>query len=163
MTTEPKLEQRDAQHYVAIRTQVPMNEIASVVPLHGEVMAFLQRQGAAPSGAPFFRYIVVDMEGLLDMEIGWPVASAVPGEGRVSAGVFPAGRYATVLHTGHPAELEAVTGSLLAWADENGVSWKTSDNGTVWAARIEHYLTDPADEPDMNKWQTELAFLTAEG
>ena len=29
--------------------------------------------------------------------------------------------------------------------------------------RVEWYLTDPASEPDMEKWQIELAFLTTKG
>jgi len=114
MTTEPKLEHRDVQPYAAIRKQVTMREIGTVLPpLIGEVFGFLQRQGVAPAGAPFFRFLIVDMERQLDMEVGWPVASAVSGDGRISAGVLPAGRYAVLVHTGHPDELMGVTAALL--------------------------------------------------
>src|SRR5262245_17873421 len=33
--------------------------------------------------------------------------------------------------------------------------WDASDDETRWGARIESYLTDPATEPDPEKWQTE--------
>jgi len=163
MTTEPKLEHRDVQPYAAIRKQVTMREIGTVLPpLIGEVFGFLQRQGVAPAGAPFFRFLIVDMERQLDMEVGWPVASAVSGDGRISAGVLPAGRYAVLVHTGHPDELIDVTAALLAWGEANGIVWQMSDDGKTWAARLESYLTNPAEEPDMNTWRTELAFLVAD-
>jgi hypothetical protein len=34
--------------------------------------------------------------------------------------------------------------------------------GDRWGARLEFYLTDPAEEPDMSKWQTQLAFRLAD-
>ena len=34
--------------------------------------------------------------------------------------------------------------------------------GERWTSRLEWYLTDPAQEPDMTKWQTELAFRLAD-
>ena len=33
-----------------------------------------------------------------------------------------------------------------------------TERGDRWAARLEFQLTDPAVEPDMNNWQTQLAF-----
>ena len=32
--------------------------------------------------------------------------------------------------------------------------------GTAWKARVEHYLTDPEEQPNPEKWETKLAFLT---
>ena len=62
MTTEPTLEYRDEQPYVAIRTQVTMQELGMLLPpLHGDVFGFLARKGIAPAGAPFWRYRVVDV------------------------------------------------------------------------------------------------------
>jgi hypothetical protein len=31
-----------------------------------------------------------------------------------------------------------------------------------WGSRLEFYLTDPAEEPDMSKWETQLAFRLAD-
>jgi len=59
-----------------------------------EVFAWLATKGIAPAGAPFIRYLTTDMARKLDLEVGVPVAAAVPGDGRISAGVFPAGPYA---------------------------------------------------------------------
>ncbi len=49
---------------------------------------------------------------------------------------------------------------LLSWAEGRGIKWHM--NGPRWGGRVEWYLSDPAKEPDMSTWKTELAFLTAE-
>ena len=100
----------------------------------------------------------------LEIEAGVPLAAAVDGDDHVVAGVLPAGRYATVTHTGHPSELVDVTGALLDWAAEQGLTWDISpaEDGDRWGARVEFYLTDPREEPDMSKWQTQLAFRLAD-
>jgi effector-binding domain-containing protein len=60
--------------------------------------------------------------------------------------------------------LVKATAALLDWAQENHITWQTSMLNDVewWRARSEFYHTDPAVEPDPEKWQTELVFLTAE-
>ncbi len=79
MLTEPKVEDRTEQPYMAIRTQAAMHELGTVIPhLLGDVFAWLGQQGVAPAGAPFIRYLVIDMEARLDIELGVPVASALP-------------------------------------------------------------------------------------
>jgi len=108
--------------------------------------------------------IVVDMARELDMEAGVPVAAAVDSDGHMVCGVLPAGRYATLTHVGHPSELAGVTETLLDWAAGQGLTRDTSPgpDGDVWGGRLEIYLTDPAQEPDMSKWVTQLAFRLAD-
>lgn len=162
--TQPKLENRLEQHYVGIRTLATLQEMGSgLIPrLHGEVMDWLQTQGVAP-GAPFVRFYVINMESTLDIEMGWPVDHALEGNGRVTAGVLPAGRYATLIYTGVH---NGITGNkaLIEWAQENGLTWDRWDveNGDAFRARLETYLTDPDDEPDLEKWEIEVAIKLAD-
>ena len=101
MITEPRVEDRTEQRYVAMRTRATMQELDTVIPQRlGEVFAWLAHQGIAPSGAPFARYLVIDMEALLDIEVGVPVVTALSGDDRICAGVLPAGRYASLVYTG---------------------------------------------------------------
>ena len=165
MFTEPRVEDRAEQHYAGIRTQVTMDELGSgIIPqLHGEVMAWLSQHGVSPVGAPILRYHVIDMAGKLDIEIGWPVAAPIPGNGRVNAGVLPAGRYACLIYTGIANGI-AGNAALLAWAEERGIvldRWDTPA-GDAFRARVETECTDPADEPDMAKWETEVAIKLAD-
>ncbi len=164
MMTKPKLEDRTEQHYVGIRTQVPMKALRKVIPqLHGEVFAFLDKQGVDPAGAPFIRYHVIDMEALLDIEMGVPVATPISGDERVSAGVLPAGRYAALVYTGVRNGIKG-NKALLDWGAEQGLVWDryASDRGDGFGGRIESYLTDPADEPNRARWETEVAIRLAD-
>jgi effector-binding domain-containing protein len=165
MFTEPKVEDRTEQHYAGIRAQVTMRELGSgIIPqLHGEVMAWLEQNGVPPVGAPILRYHVIDMAGKLDIEIGWPVGAPITGNGRVTAGVLPAGRYASLIYTG-VANGIAGNAALLRWGEERGITWDRweTPEGDAFGARIETEQTDPADEPDMTKWETEVAIKLAD-
>ncbi len=89
-------------------------------PLNQEVFAWLGGRGAAPAGAPFWKYNVIDMAAKLEIEAGVPVAAAVAGDDRVVSGVLPAGRYATLTHVGHPSELMAATKSAAGLGRRTG-------------------------------------------
>ncbi len=164
MLNESKLEQRNAIPYVAIQTKVsvPFGEVLG--PLWGEVFGWLRSQGIEPAGPPFIRYITIDMPKELALEVGVPVASAVTGNDRISAGTFPAGRYAVALYTGDYSGLQKATAELLAWAEKQKIVFKTTGSGKdeVWAARYESYIADPKEEPNPEKWQTQLVFLVRE-
>jgi effector-binding domain-containing protein len=160
----PEIVTRAEQPYVAIRGHVTMAEIAAFAVRTGEVFGWLGARGLVPAGPPFLKYNVIDMARQLEMETGVPVAAPVDGGGEVISGVLPAGRYATVTHVGHPSELMGVTGALLDWAAGQGLTWDISPDadGDRWGSRVEIYLTDPSEEPDMSKWVTQLAFRLAD-
>jgi effector-binding domain-containing protein len=152
----PTIETRVDQPYAAIPVSVRMEELGSVVPpLTGQVFDWLAAQGMAAAGPPFWRYLVVDMENKLELETGVPVATRVEGDGEIRTGLLPAGRYATVVHKGHPDTLTA-TRDLLQWASARRLEWDA--DGNRWGCRLEEYLSDPAEVPDMSEWQTRLAF-----
>jgi hypothetical protein len=103
----------------------------------------------------------------MEIDVGVPVAAPIEGDGRVIADVLPAGSYVTTIYTGNVMNdgLMRATGDLLAWAEKNGVmwdKWQSGATGEGWKARVEFYLTDPDDEPDLDKWDTELAFKVAD-
>jgi effector-binding domain-containing protein len=159
MITEPKLEARPEQPTVGIRTQVPMKAFKKVIPeLLDEVFAWTVRQGITPVGPPFMRFHIINMAGNMDVELGVPVAPGVAGDDRVRAGALPAGRYATLVYTGVRNGIKA-NGALLDWGAAQGLTWDRHDTeaGDAFAGRYESYLTDPAEEPDPKKWETEVA------
>lgn len=160
----PEITERGEQPYVAIRAQVGMHELEGFARRLGDVFGWLAARDLAPAGPPFFRFNVIDMERQLQMEAGVPVQAAIDGDDQVIAGVIPAGRYATVTYIGHPENLVTATGQLLDWAAQRGLQWDMTvgDDGEHWGARLENYLTDPAEQPDMTKWETELAFRLAD-
>jgi effector-binding domain-containing protein len=165
-TTGPEIEERQEVPYMGIRVQVPMAELGTgLIPqLHDEVMGYLKSQGAEPKGPPFIRYWVINMAAKLDIELGWPVAQVLPGYGRVNAGALPAGRYASLLYTGDYSGLMEANGVLIGWARENGITWDSQETaaGDAFGSRFESYITDPGDEPNPAKWETEVAIRLAD-
>jgi effector-binding domain-containing protein len=164
MISKPKLEDRAEQQYVGIRTQVPPSKFKKIIPQFlDELFAWVGKHGMEPAGAPFMRYHVINMAGNMDVELGVPVATAVQGDGRVAPGVIPAGRYASLVYSG-------VTGiqgnkALIEWAVKNNIAWDRWDdpNGDAFRSRVEYFLTNPEDEPDRKKWETEVAIRVADG
>jgi effector-binding domain-containing protein len=164
MITEPKLEDRPEQPTVGIRTQVPMKAFKKIIPeLLGEVFAWTRQHGVVPVGPPFMRFHVINMAGNMDVELGVPVASGVPGDGRVAAGAIPAGRYASLVYTGVRDGIKA-NAALLDWGAAQGLVWDRHDTATgdAFAGRYESYLTDPDEEPDPKRWETEVAIRVAD-
>jgi effector-binding domain-containing protein len=154
----PKLEQRREQSYVAIRAHATRPELAyKLPPFIGELASWLAARGVNPMGAPFYRYLIIDQNEGFDIEVGFPVSSPMQGDGRVDAGVIPAGCYAVTTHIGSYDRLQDATAELKKWAAKNDVQWDSSEDESRWGARLETYLTDPSEEPDSKKWHTEIA------
>lgn len=164
MPGTPAIETRAEQPYAAIRARVTMDGLGAFAARFGDVFGWLGARGIALAGPPFFKYNVIDMERELEVEAGVPIAAQADGDGEVLSGVLPAGRYATVIHVGHPSELVGAVQALFDWAEGQDLKWDVAAgaDGEHWGCRLENYLTDPAEEPDMNKWETELAFRLAD-
>lgn len=152
----PEIVELSERPYVALRGTVPMEGISAFADRMHEVIGWLAAREIAPNDAPFFRYEVVDIEAGLVLEIGFPVDDVHAGEGEIVTGVLPAGRYATVTHHGHPDGLMDATRELLEWAEAEGLEWDA--DGDKWASRLEIYLSDPREVPNMADWDTELQF-----
>ncbi|MFI6293171.1 GyrI-like domain-containing protein [Nonomuraea sp. NPDC050790] len=145
------------RHYVAVRKTITMTTFGVVADRIPDIYAWLVAKGAAMEGAPFFRFHVIDMEGDLDVEAGVPVAEPVEVEGDFVAATLPAGRYASVRTIGHPDQLFPVIEKL---RNTPGLDFDMTEeaDGEHWGTRLEIYHTNPAEQPDMNKWEIELQF-----
>lgn len=156
-----RVEERAAQPYAYVKSDsVYLDSFADIADRFGEVFGWLAERHIAPVGPVFFRYDVINMPGPMHVQAGVPIAEQVDGDEAVSTGALPAGLFVTVRHVGHPDGLERATGELLAWAEEQGLDfdqWRTPE-GHAWACRTEWYFSDPVEVPDLNQWETELAF-----
>lgn len=162
-TTEPKIDTRSEQPYLGIRTRTPMKGMFNVTDkLFKELGLWQKQHGIDAGGALFLRYHIIDMEGVMDIEVGIPVAAAISGDERVSAGILPAGRYASLIYVGN-----GYTGNktLIEWAKANGLVWDAWDDpaGHAFRSRYERYLTDPKIQPLKSKWEVEVAIKLADG
>ena len=62
-----------------------------LLPLEPQVFAWLRERDIRPSGPLFWKYNVIDMDRLLEVEVGVPVTAPVDGDDRVLAGGAPGG------------------------------------------------------------------------
>jgi effector-binding domain-containing protein len=81
-----------------------------------EMLTWLAEHSLATSGPPFIRYLHVDMDAELAVELAVPVDGAAPVDERVRGGILPAGRYATLLHVGPYDGLVQANAALQQWA-----------------------------------------------
>jgi hypothetical protein len=164
VVVEPAIVQRGEQTYVGRRESITMTEFATVADHLPTMFGWLGERGVTVTGPPFFRYRLIDMAAELVVEAGIPVSGHVEVEEPTFVGTLPAGRYATLSHVGHPDELMAVTARLLDWAQQQGLEWDMSPTleGELWGCRLEILMTNPAEEPDMHKWETVLMFRLAD-
>ena len=163
MVSKPVIYERPDEHYMGIRVQTPFKGMFTLIDKHllKEIRNWMKQEGVEPSGQPFFRFYIINMEGEMDVEAGIPVATALSGNGRVNTGVLPGGRYASLVYvgTGYTG-----SGALTRWAMENGHAFDEWDvpNGTAYRARYERYLTDPKIQPLKSKWEVEVAVKLVE-
>ncbi|HEY4109544.1 GyrI-like domain-containing protein [Puia sp.] len=162
MLSTPVIHHRNERYYVAIRLTVAPHDIPTTLPqLYPELYSWLKKQEITPDGPPFFQYLMMREDGRLQVEVGVPVPEAVAGDHRVIGGLFPAGEYATLIHTGDYRHLMEAHMALDTWIGEAGHCDKEMipGEGTAFGSRTEFYLTDEREVPDPAQWQTEVAFF----
>ena len=162
MLTLPTLVKRRAQPYAAIRQNVKIpfqSAISKTVP---KVEKWLAQHGVE-HGPMLIKYDFIKMPELT-VQLGFVLGGAIDGDEAVTAGVLPAGKYATLTYWGHYKNLRSVTGMLINWARDNDVAWDAEETpgGDSFASRFELYPNGPLDEPDPDKWETQI-FIKVKG
>lgn len=137
-----------ARHTAAIRLTTPPSEIGSAFErVLGEVLSYLDEVGVRPAGPPFARYFDFSAEEA-DLEIGFPVRNRVSGTERIAGGELPGGLAAVTVHQGSYDGLERAHDEIGHWVLARG----HDPAGPVW----EVYRTDPREEPNQARWETEV-------
>jgi effector-binding domain-containing protein len=121
----------------------------------------MQKNRVAPGAPPLIRYFSIEGE-TVDVDIGIGTSEPVDGDRKVHGNSLPRGRYLTVIHRGPYDLLVNTTRELLEWGAAHSVTWDNQEGprATSWRARVEHYLSDPAEQPEPSKWETRIAILT---
>jgi effector-binding domain-containing protein len=161
--TLPKLVDRTETHYAAVSAEVRMPFGEAIGPAMGAAAGYLEGAGVKGFGPAVFKYNVIDMPRL-EVEMGFVTPSAVAGNAEVKPGVLPAGKYATLTYFGHYDNLESVTAVLIGWAKQKGIEWDSTSgpDGERFVSRVEIYPNGPDDEPDPQKWETQI-FIKVRG
>ena len=154
----PRVENRAAISTLGIRETVPFRSMLSNRDrLLAELIAWLGAHGVEPAGPFFLRLHVVDMAGLMDIEVG-VIGEAAASDDRVRSGTLPAGRYALLDYRDTSLGANRM---IRQWVTDQGLVLDAQDTpeGEAFAARCEMYITDPRTERRKTRWIVRLAFL----
>jgi effector-binding domain-containing protein len=157
-----RVEERPDRTYVGVRVVTPFRGMLKVRDeLLEEVRRWIEQSEAEPVGHGFLRLHVIDMDGPMDIEVGYFTRQRCTGDRRVRPGLMPEGRYATLTYRDHAMRANR---ALIEWARENGVDFdgRAEPEGDAFVCRYEAYLTDPKREPRKTKWEVELAIKIAD-
>jgi hypothetical protein len=163
-TVEPVIEHWPDQPYLALTGVVTLETISTVERRVPELFAHLAAEGIEPTGAPFTRYLVIDMFRRLEIEAGVPIGAPARPHGEFHPGLLPAGRYVTATHIGPPSEHIGVVSAIFAWAEERNLVWDVTptDEGDQWGGRIAITLAGFPEGPDAHALTTRFAFRLAD-
>lgn len=156
----PSVEAMPAVPTVGIRIRTPFRGmLGKRDELLAELIAWLDQHSMSDLGHFFLRLNVVDMEGIMDLEVG-VTAVAHPGDERIHPGSLPAGKYATLTYRNHARRANKM---LQDWARDNDVNldMSTEADGDHFSCRTELYITDPRTERMKTRWAVQLLILTA--
>jgi effector-binding domain-containing protein len=153
----PGIEYRPARQYIGLRIVTPFEGMfAQTDKLFKELRQWVNTRALADQGPYFLRYHAIDMQGLMDVEAGFVVASQSIEDERVKGGTLPAGRYAHLTYSRY-----ALRGNqaLLIWikAQQLEADRAETAQGDAFGCRYEAYLTDYRMEHRKSKWQVDLA------
>jgi hypothetical protein len=129
--------------------------------LLAEARAEIKEAGIETIGYGFLRLHVIDMDGPMDLEVGYFTAgSSHPTHPRLRPGSMAAGRYATMRYKDHARRANQ---ALQDWVRDNGLvlDRRSVPTGDEFACRYEAYWTDPEVEPRKTRWTVELSMLLA--
>jgi len=123
------------QPTLIVRIRTSVEDLPQVIgESYGKIGQYLQELGEMPTDIPFVGYHNMDMQNL-DVEIGFPVASALPEREGIKAGLIPAGYAVSSVYRGPYQEMAPLYNDMAAWIDTNGYF----PAGPVY----EHYLNGP--------------------
>ena len=139
-----------ARRLVVLRGRVPMEQLTQVIPQRiGETAAWVGPNGGW-IGAPMAVVGSPDEDDVVDLDVGWPVAEQVDPPAPFEVVTHPPTRAVVHRHIG-PGENVHQTYALLEHAMAAAGLRPT-------APPRESYETDPAEEPDRQKWVTEIVW-----
>ena len=155
----PKIEKRNKRHTLGIRAFVPYRGmLAERNRLERELLHWVKANGTPDAGPIFMRLHLVDMKGIMEIEVGLVVPKVLKGDQRVCPGVIPAGKYATMTYRGEDVRSN---GRLIDWVAEQGLEFhrERTPEGDVFESRCEIWATDPRTERRKKQRFVQLDFL----
>jgi hypothetical protein len=162
MLTLPVKSRRKKQPYLAIRSRLIKRQIPRQAQLFlPEIRKFMEENGITDFGPSFLRYNVIGPNGDMDIEFGHFTDKLHSGSGPIRAGILPGGSFVSVTWKGHYNKLTDVNAMLMGWGKMKGVAWDcaATEAGLFFGCRIDIFHTSMRNEPNPEKWLTEIAVM----
>jgi len=104
-----------------------------------KIATYLEYLGESPAGPPYVAYYNNEMDDL-DIEIGFPVVTPLPGQGAIHGSFIRAHTAVECLHKGSYSKFPEVYGEMMKWMEIQDLS--------PVGAYYETYLNSPGDTPE---------------
>jgi effector-binding domain-containing protein len=149
MSYDCKIIEQPDQPVLSIRSRTSVEKLPQLLgESYAAIAQYLGEMGENPAGASFAGYYNMDMHDL-DVEIGFPVASALQGKGNIQSNQIPGGKLATCIHVGPYSAVESAYNALMSFVAEQGHE--------ATGVAYEFYLNDPTETPQ-EALRTQIVF-----
>lgn len=112
-----------------------------------KLFGYGMQTGLAITGNPIARYVDVT-PGLWTVDCVMPLSQPADATEELEAGVLSGGPVVKGIHFGPYEQLKDSYVAMQTWINDEGLT----PNGPHW----EQYVTDPGQEPEPTKWQTDI-------
>ena len=147
---EVQLQRVEAFTYIGILDSCALEDISlRMENLYNELLVFGAKQGKDMTVRPFAVYHRMDEKKAV-FEMGIPVVEPVSVSGRIRFKTMPESEHAVANYYGSFDTLEDGHHAVQRWL----IRYRRKLAGYPW----ELYVTDPAAEPDPNKWLTKIYY-----
>lgn len=135
-----ELNEQGPQAVLSVRTRTSVGNLPQELGrAYNSIIAYLNEIGEQPADAAFAAYYNMDMEDL-DVEMGFPVARVLPGQGEIKPGEIPGGRQVSAMYKGPYAQMEPLYNAMTEWMQANG--------HIAVGICYEFYYNSPMDVPE---------------
>ncbi len=108
------------QHTLIVKAVTKIEDLAMLIgQSYGKIFEYLKEMNELMTDVPFVSYHNFDMQNL-QVEIGFPVSTELPGRDDVVPGKIPEGKAAFCMYRGSYNDMGEVYNEMSAWIDNNG-------------------------------------------
>jgi effector-binding domain-containing protein len=154
MIETPQIIETEEVTAAVIHLAVPRADLPKVAPAAiDELVKAIAAQGQSPQGPLFMHHVSMSAD-TFDVEVGFPVATAIVPAGRVRPGKLPAAKVARTIYQGSYDGLYGAWDAFGKRLESDGLMERSrlKRAETLW----ERYLVGPETTSDASRWRTEL-------
>jgi len=118
--------------------------------IYSSISAYMQKMKTDASGSPFCVYYNWNPNGIINFEAGIPVSNSISGKGRIVLSELSGGNTVMVSYFGAYENSGMAHDAIDRYLKEK--------NKKCVGAPWEIYVTDPENEPDTAKWETQIYY-----